>query len=313
MRVLLAGILAGIFSLSVAIADTTQMRTFNFDGSNIEQVLEMATEKTKTEYRTERVPSTCYRTEYRRRCHSEPGRCQQTCHPERGCRTYCSPPRQICRNIAVQVPYGCMRDVTRSYEVFDYHVNSEVKVSLSVEEEVSQISENFKVSVTGDKVSIKVDSSKNYAIVLDQKNLSERWNGNIKEIQAEYKINLIPAQRINGVLAGGIQNVKLNNNVLSFTLGEGFNLDDFTQRLRIFQYRRIFTDILVYDQSLTSNDLIVVMQGGDSNITIDLNSLGVNVPFQKRIILDTSYNVGDKEILNKTDFKFEASSNWIFR
>jgi hypothetical protein len=101
--------------------------------------------------------------------------------------------------------------------------------------------------------------------------------------------------------------------VVNFSVGAGFNLDNFSQQVRVFQNRRLGTDRLLLNRMLTANDANVQSTASATNISIDLRSLGVNVPSKVRIILDTKYRIDANTVLNRKEVKLDASANWVFR
>lgn len=288
-----------------AMADTTELRRVLFDGSDDMAEVNMTTEKTRTEYRTVRVPSTCYRQVIRRECHNR----GPICTPNNGCR----PGGVVCRDVIRHIPYSCMRTETRAVQVHDYFVETTVKFQFNNRDVDTDAYENFQVKVTGEVAKLSVNSSKNYAIVLDKELRRESQSGGVKYVDLTYKVNFISASKANSVLKDGIRNVKLRSGILSFTLGAGFNLEDFSQQIRIFQNRRIGRDTLILDKYLSSNETNVQTTSNASNISINLNDLGVNIPSKLRVILDTKFDIDTNNVINRDELKLDASANWIFR
>lgn len=206
-----------------------------------------------------------------------------------------------------------MRNETRAVQVHDYFVETTVKFSFNNRDVDTDAYENFKVTVTGERAKLSVDSSKNYAIVLDKEERRESRNGGVKYVDLTYKVNFVSTAKANNVLKDGIRNVKLRSGVLSFSLGAGFNLDDFSQQIRLFQNRRLGRDTLILDKYLTQNDANVQSTANASNITIDLNQLGVRIPSKLRVILDTRFDLDTNKVINKDELKLDASANWVFR
>ncbi|MCO4756124.1 MAG: hypothetical protein KC478_16705 [Bacteriovoracaceae bacterium] len=305
---LFALLMALSFSL-ISFADTSAYESFVFDGSNLEETIELNTEKTKKEYRTVRVPSTCYRTEYRHRCFQERV-CSTRC-PNGQCRRFCRP-RRVCRTVPVQVPYSCERRVRRAYDVFDYYVDTKVNFKFEIEDVLAGAFEDFKVEVSGENVSVSVKDSRNYLILQDKVSSNAKREGDTLNQNLEYRLRLIPAEVVTSALDNGVQNVSLNNGVVRFTLGAGFNTEDFIQNLQVYRSRRIISDVLLLDKNLSADDMEIRTLGQNKEIMIDLNEIGVDVPSRVRIILTTTFNTKGATILNSKSFKTEASANWIF-
>lgn len=294
-----------------AMADSVDVKNFYFDGSNSVADLLLSTEKTRIEYRTVRVPATCYRTEYRRRCTRQPQNCRQVCRNGQ-CRRVCSAPRTICRNVPVSVPYRCMRTERRPFEVHDYYVDTRAQLNFNLAGLNGGVAENFSVRVEGERDGLSVNGSKNYLVLLQNKNRVERRNGDLKKVDITYDLSFASAKRINHVLGNGIKNVSLKNGILQFELGKSFNTTDFIQNLKVYRSRRLASDILLFDRNLTQNEMDIQVNGSVAAVSIDLARLGIQVPSKTRVILNTSYNTRGALVLNPNDVKTEASANWIF-
>ena len=284
-------------------ADTTDIRTFLLAGDTNNVTVNLSTEETRTEYRWVNVPSTCYRTVMRRVC-----RPVRQCDRRGNCRTV-----NRCRRVAQRVPYRCMRQVRRAYEVHDYYVETTASFDFALPEDLDLVREEMTLTMTGETAKLSVDSSKNFFLILDNQIRNESREAGLKRVDLVYKVRLVSAQKAKDVLNNGIQNVRLSSGVLTFTLGEGFNLNDFTQQIRIFKNRRLGTDTLLLDRNLASNETDIQNTNNASNITIDLKELGIQLPSKMRVILDTKYNIDEQKVLNRGDIQTEASANWIFR
>jgi hypothetical protein len=297
---------------SYSFADTIDSQSVLVDGSQTVEELMLNTEKTRTEYRTVRVPSTCYRTEYRRRCTRQPQNCRTICRNNR-CRRVCSGGGQtICRNVPVNVPYRCMRNETRAYEVHDYDVSTRAKLNFDLDDVSGGANERFTITMNGEMDSLRVNGSKNYALLLDNKNRSEIRRQGVKDVELNYDVRLVKAKTITQTLGRGIQNVSLRNGILRFSVGKGFNTKDFTQNLKVYRSRRLATDVLLFDRNMMDNEMEVNVNGNTSEVSIDLASLGIQLPAKTRVIMSTSYNLGGAQLLNADEIKTEASANWIF-
>lgn len=291
-----------VMSFAVS-ADTTDIRTFLLAGDTNNVSLNLTTEKTRTEYRWVNIPSTCYRTVTRRVC-----RPVRQCDRRGNCRTI-----NRCRPVTQRVPYRCMRQVRQSYQVLDYYVETTANFDFALPQDLGAVREEMTLQMTGERAQLSVNSSKNFFLVLDGQNRVERREAGVKYIDLTYKVRFVSAEMAKNVLNGGIQNVSLSSGVLNFTLGAGFNLNDFTQQIRIFRNRRLGSDTLLLDRNLASNEANIQTTNNASNVTIDLRSLGIELPSKMRVILDTKYNIDINKVLNRGEIKTDASANWIFR
>ncbi len=298
---------------TTSFADTSAIERLLYDGYNSIEEMNLTTEKTRTEIRTVRVPATCYRTEYRQRCTQRAPQCRTICDRNGRCRNQCRPGGRVCNTVPVSVPYRCMRNETRAYQVHDYYVETNVKFNFNTSEVSDIVREEFTMRMTGERPSLSVKGSKNYFLVLDRQSRNESRRAGVKYVNLTYKVNLIPANRANEVLKNGIQNVKLRNGILNFQLGAGFNLRSFTQQIRIFQNRRLGSDPLLLDKFLSNREKNVQGAANASQVSIDLNALGVNIPSKLRVILDTRFDIDENKILNKGEIPSSVSANWVFR
>jgi hypothetical protein len=294
----------------LALADSVDVKNYWFNGQEQSAQMLLHTEKTKLEYRTVTVPATCYRTEYRRQCSQQPGQCRQVCNNGQ-CRQVCSPPQTVCRNIPVNVPYPCYRTETRSYRVHDYYVETFANLNFDLANVTAGAAEDFKVRVEGEQDGITVATSKNYLVLLTDRSRQEVRHSGVKQVNLTYNLAFANAASINRVLAQGIKNVSLKAGVLTFELGSGFNLNDYIQNLKVYSYRRASSDILLFNRNLMPYELEIQDQGMSSLVTVNLNSLGINVPSRARVILETQYNVEGAKVLNPNDVKTQTNVNWI--
>ena len=308
MRALLITCLM-LFS-SLSFADTVDTRTFTYQGDTPQMSVYTSTEKTKTEYRVVDVPSTCYRTVYREQCTNEPRRCRRECNGGR-CRDVCTPPRRVCRRVPVRTAYRCIKRERRAFQVHDYFVETNATFNFDNSEVRGEISESFEVKTTGQKTELTVNGSGRLAVLLTNTRKMESMQGNTKMVDLEYDIKFVAANRINGALVNGIQNVDLDNGILTFSLGKSFNRREFVQNLKVYNSRRMRSDILLLERNLLPRDMQVDRRDDRSFITVDLNALGIQVPSRTRVILTTSYDLGGAKLLNKDDITLEATANWI--
>lgn len=298
---------------SFALADSTDIRNFLFDGSADYQEVNLSTEKTRTEYRTVQVPSTCYRTVYRRVCSPAPRNCRQVCR-NGNCRRVCSGGGgTVCRTVPSTQPFPCMRTETRAYQVHDYYVETTARFEFNNTDVANDAAENFTMKMIGEVASLSVNSSKNYIIVLDKQQRAEQRQAGVKYVDITYKINFVPTAQLNEVLGNGIQKVKLKDGVLNFHLGAGFNFDNFIQNIKIYQNRRVGSDILLLDRVLTASEANVQSTSAASILSVNLKNLGISLPSKMRVILDTKYKVDENKVLNRGELKLDASANWVFR
>jgi hypothetical protein len=133
-----------------------------------------------------------------------------------------------------------------------------------------------------------------------------------KYITFNYKIELESMAPIANVLNNGISNVSLRSGNLSFELGAGLNEKDFSQFLKIYKYRRLGSDTKLFDRQLTAGEYILSESQGKTGVQIDLKQFGITLPAKKRVKMETRFNENGRIILNKSELKLSAKSNYIF-
>jgi hypothetical protein len=311
MKSLFMGLLMTLLSVA-AIADTQDTQSFNLFNGMDNYTAYLETQLTHTEYRSEEVWDTCYRTIYRRVCSNRPPRCRQVCRNGR-CRRVCSGGGRYCRTIPVQRPYQCRRVIQVPYEVVDANVSTTVDfIFKNNQNNSSPVNEVFTISMDGTGETLSLKSSGNYIIELIDLNKQVNTNGSLISQTLTYTIKLNDYSAIKKVLEGGIKEVSLNNNVLSYQLGSGLNSEDYIQSLKVYRHKRIGSDIKKFDRDLKINEFSVISTTNYSSVSVDLESLGFEVPTRKRVIMETRYNTLGKNILNMNDLKLEVKSNYVF-
>ena len=304
-------LMTGLLSLA-SLADTTETRSLWFDGSQTTDSANMSTEKTRTEYRNVQVRDTCYRTEYRMRCHQQPRRCRTVCDNQgRNCRRSCFPGRRVCRNIPMQVPYRCMRTIRQSYEVLDYYVNTIFELNYG-QSSISTTGEEFVAKVTGASASLGLNDSGDYLVLVKNERKEATREGETLNQTLSYELGFVSSAKIKGALEGGVRDVLYKDGALFFTLGKGFNTEDFIQELKIYKARRFASDELLFDKAITQDQMEINTMGNDKRISIDLSSLGVELPGRMRVIMTTRYDLKGAKALNSDSVKTQASANWVF-
>ena len=300
-----------LFISSFAFADTTALEEILYSGDQPSVDMLLQTEKTHTEYETVYVPGTCYRTEYRQRCYTRPPVCRNYCNSRGQCTTRCTGGGTQCRMVPVRIPYSCQVPRTRAYEVHDYYVDTNVRFNFSNQSD-EKLAEKFKIKVTGDEYKLEVKGSKNFFIVETRKKEEVNMAAGVKTINLTYDIDLISADRVKTALKGGMKNVSLKNGVFNFTLGQGFNLNHFSHRLRVYKYKRFGSDDLLIDTELNDSHVRIEDNGNKSQVSVDMNYL-IDVPSKVRVITDIAFKLDESKLLNKDDIDYKTYSNWIFK
>lgn len=282
---------------SVAFASSFDSKQFLYNGSVLSEEVNLATEVTKTVYENRVVRSTCYRREVRRQC-------RRVCQNNR-----C---RNVCRNVVVRRPYTCYVNRTVPVQVFDYENISKSTFSFVSDGVSNDIAETFVVSQRGSKVGIDVKSSGNYLIKLKKNFEDVQRDRDVRYVTTDYTVSFTDISLAKKVLANGLKGVKLIRNVLKFNVGSGFDLNSFNLNLKLFRNRSFASDILLFDRDV--REIATLSDNGFiTEVTIDLNKLGVNLPSKKRVIVDIDYIVDAYGSINKDDVKLSTSANWKFK
>lgn len=311
MKKLLSLIL--VFMAGNLAADTTAFETVLFHGGIENAQVRLFTEKTRTEYRNVEVPSTCYETRWRTRCHSEGGHCRSVCDSRGVCRPVCSPPRRVCRQYPERYPYPCTRVERRAYQVHDYDVESNISAVIDGSAAITA-QETIVFRATGNTDSITVDGSGKNLIRVFKKEVTEQRLAGLLKRNINYVLKVETARAASNVSAHGIQNVSLRNGVFNFSLHQSFDLAKFDAKIRVFKNRRLGRDTLLRTADLTEATMVATSGNANStNYAVDLRALNIRVPSQVRIILDVKYKVDESTILNRGQIDLDTSANWVFR
>jgi len=193
-----------LFSLvSSAIASTVDVQTVRIDGSNSEVSLALRAEETRTEYRYETRPATCWRTvvENRRVCRPTP-QGGTVCHNEQYVR---------------QIPYTCYQQVRVPYEVFENHVQASLQISFGAVPEGFRANEVVKATLRGDQLTLSSTGSKTLVLELTELQETRRMSGNIEMITVFAEVKFHDAAAVRKALV--MSKASVQKNVLSYTLG----------------------------------------------------------------------------------------------
>jgi hypothetical protein len=236
-------LVAAILSLFVAsaYASTTDSETIFFDGSNSNAVVQLQTEKTRTEYREETVPRTCYRTVivgYRQVCRrpSNPRQPQQ-CWRE-----------PIYRNEA----YTCYQTIRTPYEVFEYYVDAQIGINFGDVPEGIVAAENITASLNGDILTLRSQGSKLLVVELQDLTQNRRVDGNVLMIDASATIKFHDAQKIKAAL--NLTDVRIQSGTANYNLGPIAGLQ-LSHNLKIVNNPRLGGSTTLFDGEMNADVL----------------------------------------------------------
>jgi hypothetical protein len=294
---------------SFVFADTTDTRQVRINNDGPSTIVELLTEKTRTELRTVTVNTMCSRTEYRYQCHNRAPYCQTQCRYGY-CQRVCHPGGRVCQNIPVQVNYPCQRTQTREVEVLDHYVNTTVKLNFDFGD--NEVNENLTLVATGNTLTAK-SQTQNFAVYLTDKHIRTSSQGETVYKDIDLDIKFVNANSVNNVMRDGIKGVSLRNGILSFEVNRDFNFKDFVQNIKLYQDRRGMGDIFLAQKDLRRNDLLDVQVNGNKKImSLDVSSVIRSTPDRLRVILTTQFTPLNYTLLNPDSLQMSTSANWLF-
>jgi hypothetical protein len=291
----LSAVLILVLACSISWANSTQVRISAL-GAQGESILN--SEVTRTEYRTETYPDTCYRSEfngYREVCDS--GQYVQECGTnalgEQICKDRWVP--GACRQEPdyIDVPYTCYRERTISYQVKLYDVVSRVFVNaVAGSSAPSVIDEVLAVTLTQESIQVSPVrvSGKN---VLSQKITSNvvQFDGRTKYIDNFIEITLGDKNDLLSPVIGGMKDLEVRGGLVTFTVGKVLRPDLFIVRAD-FRDKKIGDDLQFIERDLLANEIEIVDEGTRSRVNIDLQRLGILSQMKgKKVVFTTTASV----------------------
>lgn len=250
-------VVALVLSLVVgsAFASTTDSQTVFFDGSQAQEVLNLKAEKTRTEYRDERVARTCYRTVvagYRTVCRRPPPPQPQQCWREAVYRT---------------VPYTCYETIRVPYEVFESYVDANITINYSALPAGLVAAENITATLNGDLLSIRSNGSKRLIVELQSFPKTMSRDGQTLMIDATANLAFHDAEAVSAALK--LDQMKVNKSQITYNLGpiEGLGIQ---HTLKIVDNPRLGGSTTIFNQPL---DLSGTARGNVTEMLIDLQTV----------------------------------------
>ena len=250
-------VVALVLSLVVgsAFASTIDSQTVFFDGSQAQEVLNLKAEKTRTEYRDERVARTCYRTVvagYRTVCRRPPPPQPQQCWREAVYRT---------------VPYTCYETIRVPYEVFESYVDANVTINYSQLPEGLVAAENITATLNGDLLSIRSNGSKRLIVELQSLPKTASREGQTLVINATANLAFHDAMAVSAALK--LDQMKVSKNQITYNLGVLENLG-IRHTLKIVENPVLGGSTVIFNQPL---DLTGNQRGSVTEMLIDFQTV----------------------------------------
>jgi hypothetical protein len=306
-----------VMSSFTTIASTIDTKTFVYDGSQSTVELVLRTDKTHTEYKVEEVLSTCYRSQvsgYRSICTgtSIGGYGSGPYYPGPHRRQYTSPyafSRQCYSEpIYRQVPYSCTQTSRLPYPVKDYDVEARVIVDVTKVSTEMTTGETIKVALEGENLVFTASGSKKFFIIKKKQDERSSMNGSIKQIDALLAVELIEAAPVLNAIK--VTNIALENSVLNFRVGSAESLANIGFGLKIVKVKFLGSDTVMLNRNLSLADVYVQ----DSEASVNLSKLGVELTGGKYNLTATTFAKFDGSLMNETQFDdLTASRTLIYK
>lgn len=292
MKMLTAIVL--LMSAICSFASTTDSRTFVYDGSQDSMSFDLNAEKTHTEYRYEQRREICYRREvhYRTVCQNTPqGRVCQTIPHYR------------------DVPYTCYRTVQIPYEVFDYHVQA--RVNLSVSSEMVNSGVAIKATLRGDELTVS-SNDKNQFVILKHQKLNQSMNGSVKMIDGSYQIELVEAAPV--VNALNLTDISLKDSILNFKMGPVAVRELIGLSLHVKKSPIFGSDTTLFDRELAASEVMMSAEESAASVNVDIEKLGVNLGGGRYKLTAKAFFKYTGTVINAREFEhLEHSRTLIFK
>ena len=218
--------------------------------------------------------------------------------------------QRICRNVAIydRVAYSCNIVVRVPVEVFDYDVQASVDIKFNDLPKDVPADEFFKLTLIGEDLTLKVNSSKNL-IILFKKNQHESFESNLKKIKVKYEISFLDAFKTLAPLRAGIQNFELTSDAITFDMNGELDAALYVYDLSLVQKRFLRKRKTLINRRLSQNDFDVEAKNRET-----LFSFPLKKPLERgRFVaeLEVGLNIPLKEVLNAEDLDIDSTKDKV--
>lgn len=302
------------FILSIALlaglnvsASTVDSYNLPITGVQTEENFTMNAVQTKTEYKNETVANTCYRTVfagYRQECRQEP---VVICYPG-------GPAGQVCstrfETRCYQVPqyrqeaYTCYQTVSTPYEVFSHNVQANVNVRVAkapsdIQAPHNTCSINFILSGEAFRPSAHCAE---FVILAESSNTETREPFKVTQNRA-LSLTLIDAQKLAAPTKGGIADMRLEGQTLTFRTGNLNKNSNFSLKLYIERQKIFGSDETVINRNLVPSEYSFEQINDDFGIVkINLSKLvgGINTKRKNFLKVTLDVPLDRSKVINAT-------------
>lgn len=272
--------------MSSAFANTTDSHSVVIENNEKTDSFTLSAIASRTEYRSEVIDDTCYRDElvnYRRVCNE-----LIAVESKSGTRRAPEPPTCHDEPVYRQVAYSCRRTISVPYEVDDHQSTANVNVKISSPPKDILQSRNCGIdfSLTGDSF-LSTNSCNQY---LAMAQINHQDEGNVKNLS--YKIDLYDTQKVFAPLAGGLNDLHVDGDVLLVKTGDLKTHSNFTLNLYV-QRRRLFSsDVVLIDRTLSNSEFTYQpIDAHTGYVRIDLSKLAAGFIRGKKHVIRVNLNV----------------------
>jgi hypothetical protein len=301
--------LMGVFIIGLSLntqASTTQIGTFNYDGSQNATELILKAEKNHTKREMVERPSTCHRREkvgYRTACTNPMNPNPSSPLPTPTINGTCWRAPEYRR-----VSYPCSKKVEVSYKVKDYDVEARVKIDVTKLASEVKSFEAFKVILHGEELSLEVKGSKQFLVMLKHNDIRSNMNGSVKFIDAVYTVVLVPSAPVLAALM--MKDLSFENDILKLDLEASSLSKNISFSLNVTQRARLRSDIVLLERELAPSEI----EFNGTEAKINLNELGIKMNGGRYSITPKIKFSGEGELLNKSQFnELEVSRTLLLR
>ncbi len=258
MKTILASAFLLVISTNI-FASTIDSHSIPVLGAEIEENFSLSSTQTRTAYKKETIPQTCFRAEivgYRNECAYYP---EVRCYETRDSARVCNPvPVYRCQQVANyrQVPYICYQTITTPYDVPDHNVkaNFVIKINKAPKEpgsptdhcEVGFVLEGENLKTTADCKEFLLISTQSKKVDFDQ-------TGAVVH-NYDFAVNLLNAEDTIAPLEGGIAEMHMEGHTLVFRTGDLSKNSNIALKLFVEKRHLLKSDETLINRTITSND-----------------------------------------------------------
>ena len=285
-------------------ASTTDVYTLPVTGVQSEDNFTMNAVQTRTEYRRETVASTCWRTVsdgYETICRQEP---EVYCRPDgRG--------GQFCSTVFVnrcynqiryrQEPYTCYQTVSVPYEVFNNNAKANVNVKVTSTPSDAPTANACGIDFTLQGNNFKSVANCSEYIVLAKQSSESVTQGDTVTQNRSLDITLLDAKKVAAPVKGGIADLKLVGQTVTFRTGDLTKNPEFTLKLFVQRRKLLQSDETLINRKLTPAEYSFEKTSEDYGIVkINLGKLidGINTSKKHVIKVDLDVVTNTKNSIN---------------